>query len=342
MSKNTTVVEELKSLSATKQHMLQAYDEKQHIVANHKELLQEATEAYDARIQEFKGSKADDLTVLLPKKNSIIDKKLPVCEKVKISSSTALFGLVFYLSAVLFILSFFGVKFGIGFSFILVAALFISGILWLAKCGNLSNYFDWEKSIDEWRKEAQATIVSKEEIIRQYVAFEEAFLKTVEEYKCTKESCESQLMLKYEKIVAPDKEQLEALEKTIEEDYKIIENNTLLHKDHIGYIESIVQLLETGRADDLKEAINMAIEEERKIENENERRAEAYRQERILEEQARQNMLHNQEMERAERQRVEAAREHAAKMEAQAKLQAEETRKLRQELERQNRANNRY
>ena len=69
--------------------------------------------------------------------------------------------------------------------------------------------------------------------------------------------------------------------------------------------------MEIGRADTLKEAINLAFEEDRKDAEEISRQLEASRQEAILEQQAEEARMHQQALERA-------TREHNAAMEKQA------------------------
>lgn len=111
---------------------------------------------------------------------------------------------------------------------------------------------------------------------------------------------------------------------------------TLIQPDLFDNAASISKLLRTQRADTLKEAINLAIEEERKENQERERREEARRQEAILEEQAYQTRMHERAMEQAAERQAAEARAHAAAMEAQARAQTAETEKLRKELEKQN------
>ncbi len=68
-------------------------------------------------------------------------------------------------------------------------------------------------------------------------------------------------------------------------------------------------VLESGRADTIKEALNIAIEDERREKEAEERREEARRQEEILRNQADEARRHNQAMEDAAREQNEIARE---------------------------------
>ena len=76
----------------------------------------------------------------------------------------------------------------------------------------------------------------------------------------------------------------------------------------------ISKLLETGRADTLKEAINLAFDEDRKDAEEEARQIEAARKEAILEQQTQDAREHNAAMERE-------AREHNLAMQAAAREQ---------------------
>lgn len=104
--------------------------------------------------------------------------------------------------------------------------------------------------------------------------------------------------------------------KAINEEIRVIDEElekvTLIHSSLFEYAGKIGEILSIGRADSLKEAINIALEDVRKDNEEKARKEEAERQEEILREQARAQELHNLEMQRkyeeAERNaRIEAA-----------------------------------
>ena len=100
-----------------------------------------------------------------------------------------------------------------------------------------------------------------------------------------------------------------------------LKTKNVIHPDLFYLAGNISEILEYGRADSLKEAINIALSDERHDEEENERRREAARQEAILEEQAEAEAAHNREMQRiAEREARESqrAREESARREKQA------------------------
>lgn len=336
MNDNATILEELKVLSAHKDLLVNAYDEKKAIEAESKSQLNSHIEAYLEKKDDFLGEKSSILSDKMPAKSALYNKEIPDCKAKSISAFSAIVGIVFYAALALTLLSFFVIKFSAGFSFILVFALLISGFIWLFKNGNIDDYFTWEKEMKQWRNNADKDAVSKEDLVNTYLEFEKEFTKSAKEYSNFESIEKTKLEETLEEIKAPFNSRLNELEEIINENYDFVQNSSVLHSDYIAFVDDIILYLESGRADNLKEALNLAIEEDRKVQNENARREEALRQEQILEEQARQAMLHNQEMERMEKQRAQDAKIHAAQMEAQAKIQAQETRKLREELEKQN------
>lgn len=108
-----------------------------------------------------------------------------------------------------------------------------------------------------------------------------------------------------------------------------IEKITVISMDYLHLAGDVSKLLSSGRADTLKEALNLAIAEERDNEYHAMKLAEEARRTEIAEQQAYENRLHNQRMER------EAATQARA---AQAQLKATEQQnaQLKKILENQN------
>ena len=97
---------------------------------------------------------------------------------------------------------------------------------------------------------------------------------------------------------------------------------TLINKGMLNMAWRISDMLKQGRAETLKEAINLAFDEARKDEEEAERREEARIQEEILEQQALDNRMHNEAMQRAAEEEARANRAHRIAMEKAADEQA--------------------
>lgn len=84
-------------------------------------------------------------------------------------------------------------------------------------------------------------------------------------------------------------------------------------EEYYDYVKPIITMLKSGRASDYKEALNMAIEEDRQAQAEAARREEEARRTRIMEEQAAAELRRAEEMERHNRQ-MELEQQHQNKM----------------------------
>lgn len=213
-----------------------------------------------------------------------------------------------------------------------------TSVCWFVFGRFVGPYVDWRKKQTEWDKkfESYSDFGVQDRFLNECVEYEKRFLDVVAD--CSKVYDQEQA--KYENMLAQiHSEYAEKSSKTQAELDNVTEQLnavTLIQPDLFDNAASISKLLRTQRADTLKEAINLAIEEERKENQERERREEARRQEAILEEQAYQTRMHERAMEQAAERQAAEARAHAAAMEAQARAQTAETEKLRKELEKQN------
>ncbi len=112
---------------------------------------------------------------------------------------------------------------------------------------------------------------------------------------------------------------------------------TLLSEEHIVLAGRISNLLKSGRADTLKEALNLAIAEKRDEEYKAQQLAEEARRTQIAEQQAYDNMLHNQRMEREAAAQTQQAQTQARIAEAQLKATEQQNAQLKQLLDNQKR-----
>lgn len=255
-----------------------------------------------------------------------------------VSRLGAIMGLVFYVSLICFVISFIGIlPIPFGLTFLIVAGMFVGGFIWMFKNGAISNYFTWQKELEEWRVQTDADMMPKDKLLEAYRNFDREFEKTYTDLDETRLKLNITLFNESQEVNKPAEQRRDEILDRVGEINAIMDGNDAIHIDNMPYIQRIVKILETGRADDLKEAIGIAIDDARRDAEEAQRRAEAIDQKRILEEQAEENRRHNREMMRAEEERVKAEREHAKIMETQARIQAEETKRLRQEMEKQNR-----
>ncbi len=108
---------------------------------------------------------------------------------------------------------------------------------------------------------------------------------------------------------------------------------TLISSEHIVLARRISNLLKSGRADSLKEAINLAISEKRDEEYIAQRLAEEERRTQILEQQAYDNLLHNQRMEREAEAQTQHAQTQLRIAEEQLKATVKQNEQLKQLLD---------
>lgn len=112
---------------------------------------------------------------------------------------------------------------------------------------------------------------------------------------------------------------------------------TLLSEEHIVLARRIGDILKSGRADTFKEALNLAIAEKRDEEFKAQQLAEEARRTQIAEQQAYDNMLHNQRMEREAAAQTQQAQTQARIAEAQLKATEQQNAQLKKLLDNQNR-----
>lgn len=265
---------------------------------------------------------------------------------------SALVGVVFYASIALWLISFvLHIKF---LEHVFQSVMLISGVWWFIRARNdITAYSEWEKKYSEWEKKYSewekkcsdwnkavnqaASCEQDEKFYAQCMAYENAFIaftkdcdafyETQKEKKIRKEEELHQKCIEERKALAKKKEtEREELKKQLEAVEEQLNAVTIIHPDMTDMASDIARILEMGRADTLKEAINLAIEDDRKATEEMNRQAEAQRQEAILEQQAQEARRHQMEMEEAER--------------AHNKAMEEETRRNNTAMEREARAHN--
>lgn len=95
------------------------------------------------------------------------------------------------------------------------------------------------------------------------------------------------------------------------ETYGEFKRLNFLPDEYNHLIPNLITLLKSGRADSYKEALNLAIQEEKEEQMEAARRAEDERRTQILAEQAAEEQRHNAAMERAEQEKVRAEQARA-------------------------------
>lgn len=158
---------------------------------------------------------------------------------------------------------------------------------------HLQSYSAFEAALKNYDRE-------KEEGIKSAEAYGAAYHETFKVYAQKKGD--------YYREKTEAMEQFEALE----EEY---DNDPNFAKEYDRYLTDIASMMRSGRADSYKEALNMAIQEEREQQAEMARRAEEARRIAALERQAEEERRHNMELERQQ-----AAHDRAMEQQAQNQL----------------------
>ncbi len=220
---------------------------------------------------------------------------------------------------------------GFGFTFLLIILSIATAIGYCCWNSEIQKYTEWEKKYANWKNQLENIgTFNNDHFYVECDDFEKALEKNIALCAAHYDEKNTQFESDSKAITEKWTEKLSSVNAELDNVKGQLDAVTLIHSDLFYSASHIAKLLSTQRADTLKEAINLAIEEDRKDAQEAERRREAQRQEAILEEQAFQTRMHEQAMERS-------AREHAAQMEAQAKAQVAETERLRRAVEQQNR-----
>ena len=257
----------------------------------------------------------------------------------------ALSGLIMMFSIALWILMVILDTSASGLIYFSVLMLFGSLGFWAVKgAAKATMFIDWQTKQKEWQEKhlkweadfnRSATKEENERFLNEFREYDTCFLNLVE--VCSQKYADE--LKHYEAGLEAIKEKhLQKLEQVRDELLKVaqlLDNATLIHSDLYSNAWRISAMLKTGRADSLKEAINLALDEERKDMEEAARRAEARQQEAILEQQARDNRIHNAAMQRAAEEEARATRAHNAAMERAAQAQAQAAQAQAREAARQ-------
>jgi hypothetical protein len=127
-----------------------------------------------------------------------------------------------------------------------------------------------------------------------------------------------------------------ALVEQSDEVQRLLSEVTLLSQDHILLAARIGSILKSGRADTLKEALNLAIAEKRDEEFRAQQLAEEARRTEIAEQQAYENRLHNQRMEQEAAAQTMQAQTQAQIAQAQLKATQQQNAQLQKIIDNQN------
>ena len=276
----------------------------------------------------FKYQAEQSKKLKIPKNNAIIKKSIPIPpQNPKDPTLGAIVGIIFFASIPLFIISFILKIFTITIPFlsqifgllgqISFFAAIVGGITWFAHFASIVNqYFSYKEKLNDWVNTAKASFANgqNEHFYSECIKFENEFLELVKACDRYYEAEKEKNAIAISNIQKAFSKKHDDLNNQLENTETQLSAVTLIHPDLFGSALHISKLLETGRADTLKEAINLAFDEDRKDAEEEARQIEAARKEAILEQQTQDAREHNAAMERE-------AHEHNLAMQAAAREQ---------------------
>lgn len=316
-----------------------------------KEELEAQKDNFVANLFKYQAEQSKKLKI--PKNNAIIKKSIPIPpQNPKDPTLGAIVGIIFFASIPLFIISFILKIFTITIPFlsqifgllgqISFFAAIVGGIAWFAHFASIVNqYFSYKEKLNDWVNTAKAPFANgqNEHFYSECIKFENEFLELVKACDGYYEAEKEKNAIAISNIQKAFSKKHDDLNNQLENTETQLSAVTLIHPDLFGSALHIAKLIETGRADTLKEAINLAFDEDRKDAEEEARQMEAARKETILEQQAealeRAAREHNAAMERE-------AREHNLAMQAAAREQNNIAREQNRLAKQQNNAREQY
>ncbi|MBR4950827.1 MAG: hypothetical protein IKZ23_02625 [Clostridia bacterium] len=197
--------------------------------------------------------------------------------------------------------------------------------------------FDYEEKLRNYESEAEAYAQTRENFLQQYSEWRESYLE------CQAEEREIAKKLEADRVAGVEKIEAEEFNPVIQEMASI---NDIIAIEYLPAIKIIIDLLKSGRADDLKEAINLyedIVYRERQLQLEREREQQRRREEQQRREaeerryQEEKQFREDQERQRqreAEQQRADEERRYREEVRARKESEAEARKREYMEKER--------
>ena len=247
---------------------------------------------------------------------------------------SALVGVIFHASIALWLISI--VLHTNSLMHFFQSVMLISGVWWFIRARNdITAYSKWKKKCSDWNETVNHFVSDGQDkkFYPQCMTYENAFMSFAKDCDAYYEKQKEEKIREEEELhqkFSEERKELAEKERELKKQLEAVEEQLneviIIHPDMADMASDIARILERGRADTLKEAINLALEDDRKATEEMNRQAEAQRLEAILEQQAQEARRHQMEMEEAER--------------AHNKAMEEETRRNNAAMEREARAHN--
>ena len=186
------------------------------------------------------------------------------------------------------------VIFGIAWLFFFRKAKEVNEVLQKAK-EHVDRHREYEESKAKWEKATEEYVdgldtehykEAVEKVFPQAKKFREEFLVFTSAYDLAVQP----ILAEYKNTLQENEKEYQRKRDKINQDLDFNTNYlnavTLIHPSMFGRIDEIYAALELGRADSIKDAINIVLDDERRAREESQRQAEAQRQEALMKKQA--------------------------------------------------------
>lgn len=189
---------------------------------------------------------------------------------------------------------------------IYLSLLAIPGIIiWLCTFFHLDPFLNYTDALKSWQKE-NAEVLSgasaetdRAAFLQQCAVYENALSESVKQFAAQMAEVAAQADADTEVVNQKAREDTERSKVEYDKVCEQLNSVTLIHSDLVPQAHRMARLIRTGRADTVKEAANLAMEEVAQERQEQARQEEAARREEILRQQAYEEAQHNRAIERA-------------------------------------------
>ncbi len=211
---------------------------------------------------------------------------------------------------------------------VVFVGLMLPWILVGRKRADVFNYDEnckaYEQKLQEWADQFDETLKSTvmASLLKECIDFDKSFLSFVSNTRAQINVALEERDQKRQSIQLEYQKSREETQQHLNEVKQELNSIGVLSPSYYYLAVQIADILENGRADTLKEALNIAIDDERKENEAEQRRQEAQRQEDILRGQAEEQARHNREMERNAKEQAEEQARYNREMEKNAREQA--------------------
>jgi len=211
---------------------------------------------------------------------------------------------------------------------VVFVGLMLPWILVGRKRADVFNYDEnckaYEQKLQEWSNQFDETLKSTviSSLLKECVDFDKSFLGFVNNTRAQINVAIEEQNQKRQSIELEYQKSREETQQHLNDVKQQLASIGVLSPSYYYLATNIADILESGRADTLKEGLNLAIDDERKENEAEQRRQEAQRQADILRAQAQEQERHNREMERNAQEQAQEQARYNREMEKNSRQQA--------------------